>query len=730
MIAVVRMPRMSPERQPMRGSGSHRVRMAFLAMALLLPLSPLQAQTPAAATPAPVSANSATALTHHPLEDRALVDPTAVLKELPAALAAARASNDQRELALLLLAQANACRVIANWSCQHDAGAAAYQAAEAAKLPLLAVRGLIAESRASIAQQDYTRGERLLGQAEVILQRSPSPDLSADVLLAYSSLSFSLGKHALAAEYADRGLAVLKADQAVPTQARLLRNRARAEALLGNFPASTLTLAKAQVLADQVNDPKLSAELFLESARLARKSGDIGLQNRAGQSILVLSQRLQNSQLAGLGHEVLGLAAIDSHDTALAENKLKAAYDSFHSLGLARDELRVLRELVRIKLGHADSTDELIVLTQRFLELDAQIEQGDRTQAADDFDARLKYAQQEFDLSKLHSEAVLAQQREKSLSERNRLARWVAILSLLLVAILAVFYLLQRRANVRLRSAMQSLRLSDARAVDLLRLSKGFVFLHDLTGKLLLVNPATADALGQSPEAMVGRSLLDYAAESAKHEFHGYLERVSQHGQDEGIILVRGADGSERHWRYSNRLSAPHDSRAYVIGNAVDVTQHVLHAEELRQQSVHDALTGIYNRRYLDGFEAAHSGGQPWAAITVDLDHFKDVNDSEGHQRGDQVLVEVARFLHEKLRTNDAVVRLGGDEFVILVVDADPALVAKLVERIRNDAVNAPCAFSIGSAMRDDAEALSATIARADAAMYQARRIARQANPI
>ena len=161
-------------------------------------------------------------LPRHPLEAKALNEPEQVLKQLPALVKRARDSRDSRELALLLLARANACRVIADWPCQRVAGAGAVIASQSANDPILKVRSLIAESRATIAMQDFTRGEKLLGEAELVLKGSPSPELSADVYLAYSSLSNSLGKQALSAEYAQRGLDVLPGDLALPTQARLL----------------------------------------------------------------------------------------------------------------------------------------------------------------------------------------------------------------------------------------------------------------------------------------------------------------------------------------------------------------------------------------------------------------------------------------------------------------------------------------------------------------------------
>ncbi len=678
------------------------------------------------AAAAPVAPAVFDPLRHHALEDRALVEPEAVLKELPARIDRARAAKDFRELALLYLAQANACRVIADWNCQDVAGADARDAAKRANEPLLEVRGLIAESRANIAQQDYTHGERLLAQSESLLRATPSPALFADVQLAYSSLSFALGKHAAAADYANRGLMVLKNGTEVPTQVRLLRNRARSQALLGDALSARGSLSIAQRLVGTINDPKLTAELALEAARLARSSGDIATQRSNGQAILALSERLKNSQLAGLGHEVLGLAALDAGDAASAERDLRAAYEAFRALGLARDELRVSRENLRLMVERNAASDELKPRLSRFLDLASTIDKSDRAQASDDFDARLKYVQREFEVGRLESEARAAAERERLLAQTNRLARWLVAVSLGLLVVLGLFFLAQRRAYRRVSEAMDAMRHSDARAEDLLRLSTGYVFLHDLEGRMMLVNPAAAEAIGQAPEDIVGRSLADFMSTSSSALFAGYLQRVRKQGQDEGVILIRIADGSERHWRYSNRLSSPVDSRAYVVGNAVDVTEQVLQAEKLREQSERDALTGVYNRRFLDSFERRHPGGGLWAAVTVDLDYFKNINDTEGHERGDQVLIEIGGFLQDKVRSGDAVVRLGGDEFVVLLADTDALAMNRLVERLRQDVDKAPCHFSLGAALREGDEPLSATMARADSAMYSARSVLRR----
>lgn len=404
----------------------------------------------------PVEAGPATALLRHPLEIQALTDPDQVLKLMPQALSEAAAKGDTRELALLHLANANACRMIADWHCQRGAGLRAREHADAAAEPLLSVRGLVAEARASISLQDYSRAESLLGNAELRLKRTPSSELAADVALAYSSLSYSLGKHQLALEYADRGLAELTPGQALPMRVRLLRNRARALSLLGEMDGAAAALDEGLRVADDIVDPKLRAELHLEAARMARASGDRREVQRNTERVLELAIELKNSQLAGHAREVLGLSALDAGDQKVAESELQIAGRLFASLGLERDELRVSRELITARLRFEPQTSEWSDLVRRMLELESTISTSDRAMASDDFDDRLQYAEQALDLMQLESEAQLAREREAALAERNQMTLFLVLLSVGLIVILGAFFLAQRRSNRQLRAALDA----------------------------------------------------------------------------------------------------------------------------------------------------------------------------------------------------------------------------------------------------------------------------------
>jgi diguanylate cyclase (GGDEF)-like protein len=163
-------------------------------------------------------------------------------------------------------------------------------------------------------------------------------------------------------------------------------------------------------------------------------------------------------------------------------------------------------------------------------------------------------------------------------------------------------------------------------------------------------------------------------------------------------------------------------------------------ALDKEHQALHDGLTGLPNRELLrdrleQAVRARRRGGDSAVLMLMDLDHFKEVNDTLGHHHGDRLLEEVARRLRGALRESDTVARLGGDEFAILLPDVprggDGALVAQqILARLREpfavDGVSLDIDASIGLAVHpahgDDVDAL---LQRADAAMYDAKQSGR-----
>jgi len=153
-------------------------------------------------------------------------------------------------------------------------------------------------------------------------------------------------------------------------------------------------------------------------------------------------------------------------------------------------------------------------------------------------------------------------------------------------------------------------------------------------------------------------------------------------------------------------------------------------------EAITDGLTGLYNHGYLqvrlgEELERARTEGEPLSVLCIDLDEFKPLNDSRGHEAGDEVLRRVARAVEKQARRTDLVARYGGDELVVALLGTGAAAAAMVAERIRGgiraeNADDAAITVSIGVAtFPDDAGSRAELLDKADWAMYAAKRAGR-----
>ncbi|WP_416057452.1 diguanylate cyclase domain-containing protein [Stenotrophomonas maltophilia] len=268
------------------------------------------------------------------------------------------------------------------------------------------------------------------------------------------------------------------------------------------------------------------------------------------------------------------------------------------------------------------------------------------------------------------------------------------------------------------RAVLDALEASEVRYRRLFHYSLGLICTHTLDGTLTSVNPAAVQSLGFPESQMVGRSLCDLMPPEKREAFRAYLKRIEANHTDAGVIELIAADGTRRYWAYHNVL----DSEAhppFVLGHAQDVTALRLQEARLRELSQKDPLTLCHNRRYLHRLEQLEA--EPWACLVFDLDHFKQINDTQGHRRGDAILVEFAAFLHSALGPAETAVRLGGDEFLVVLMNPEEGRLQALERWYETHAGTSPIAFSMGAATHTPGEAVADTIHRADSGLYSAR---------
>jgi len=162
-------------------------------------------------------------------------------------------------------------------------------------------------------------------------------------------------------------------------------------------------------------------------------------------------------------------------------------------------------------------------------------------------------------------------------------------------------------------------------------------------------------------------------------------------------------------------------------------------SETLEHAALTDSLTGVQNRRYFDDalkeyLDEFRRIDKPVGLMILDLDHFKQVNDTHGHDVGDEVLRAVSTCLKDMTRYHDVVARLGGEEFAVVAPNMDSELLMKLAERIRKAIaamavvtgnVRLKITTSVGLAVWDGRESAEQFFRRADTMLYQAKKLGR-----
>jgi diguanylate cyclase (GGDEF)-like protein/PAS domain S-box-containing protein len=265
------------------------------------------------------------------------------------------------------------------------------------------------------------------------------------------------------------------------------------------------------------------------------------------------------------------------------------------------------------------------------------------------------------------------------------------------------------------------------------------IYMAEATSLMCLqVNQGAVDKLGYSKDEFKSICLLDIFIDLDQKSFselllpmhNGHWEPVVHKGTN------RRKDGSTFPVEASIQLSVA-DDPPIIVANVQDITERTKWEEQLIYQANYDQLTGLYNRHYIQSymhsaFTRAKRSKTKVALLFMDIDHFKDINDTLGHDTGDEVLKQTANRISSQLRDSDTAARTGGDEFTVFLENLDESshaeVVAHKIVKILQQPFTAKeqeiyATVSLGiSIYPDDGTSHDRLMQCADMAMYQAKK--------
>ena len=265
------------------------------------------------------------------------------------------------------------------------------------------------------------------------------------------------------------------------------------------------------------------------------------------------------------------------------------------------------------------------------------------------------------------------------------------------------------------------------------------IIVTDARGTILMVNPGFSSISGYSASEAVG--MTPGLLKSGRHDkaFYAQMWSALEHdGRWQGEIWNRNKSGKVYVERLSiSAIKNPEGKTTHYVGVFHDISDFKHKVEKYKHRALHDPLTGLPNRELLEdrldrAIASAKRHPSKHAVLFLDLDGFKEVNDTYGHHTGDLLLQELGRLLKDNCREQDTVSRLGGDEFVLLMPDlhsVDDAeagaqrIIDAALEPVVIDDQRFDLKISIGIALfPDDGSNPSALLSCADKAMYEAKK--------
>ena len=311
-----------------------------------------------------------------------------------------------------------------------------------------------------------------------------------------------------------------------------------------------------------------------------------------------------------------------------------------------------------------------------------------------------------------------------------------------LIALICVLglYIHQYRQRKLEQQAAEARALADRFSMALDRIP-AYIYMKDRQHHYVYANRPTLELFNCSKEELLGSDDGRFFPPDTVARLRDIDTRVLEHGEDTAEeVIVRGADGSQRvYWEIKTPMYDNTDKTSIcgLCGISTDITERKLLQEKLEQQAHQDYLTRLFNRRhFMEQGQLELSRAQRYSNLLsvfmLDIDFFKNVNDTHGHKAGDIVLQKLGDILRETLRSIDIVGRIGGEEFALLLPETNIQKATEVAERLREitagtdvvleDGLPLHFTISIGvAALKGKDTNIDMLLSQADKALYQAK---------
>ena len=260
------------------------------------------------------------------------------------------------------------------------------------------------------------------------------------------------------------------------------------------------------------------------------------------------------------------------------------------------------------------------------------------------------------------------------------------------------------------------------------------VRITDIDGNIIYVNPATTKTTQFSEDEILGNSSKLFKSGKHSKEFYKKLWETILSGKTyKNILINKKKDGT---LYYDEKIISPLKNEngdiRYFISTSRDITDRIALENELKQLATKDTLTGIYNRYKInlkieEEIKRANRYGESFGLIMFDIDHFKKVNDTYGHDAGDYVLQEISRIILTITRETDSFGRWGGEEFMLLLPYTSSDKLVEIAEKVRKTVevhkfeTIKHITISVGATLYKRNEGIKNLTKRVDVALYEAK---------